>query len=106
MFLYSESKEEAVGICNSILSDIDLYIEERKIVDISPYWKIEGIFQIELNVVLKNNDINSEDWEGFLKTLSNIWLNYGEPTDEILITRKLDESIIYNEKIEMINIFF
>lgn len=106
MFLYAKSKEEATAICNDILSNIDLYIEQRKIVEITPYWKIEGIFQIELSVVLKNNSINSEDWERFLKTLSNIWLSYGEPIDEILITRKLDGSIMCNEKIEMINIFF
>ncbi len=106
MFLYAKSSKEAVSICNDILSNIDLYTEKKEIVEIAPYWKIEGIFQIELSVVLKSTSINNEDLERLLKIFSNIWLSYGQPIDEILITRKLDSSIIYNEKIEMINIFF
>ncbi|MBD5136548.1 MAG: hypothetical protein HDT39_11405 [Lachnospiraceae bacterium] len=105
MFLYAKSKKETISICSNILSNIDIHIEKRKVVEIVPYWKIEGVFQIELSIALKNNSIDSNDWERFLKTLSNIWLSYGEPIDEILITRKLDGSIIDNEKIEMINIF-
>ena len=103
MFLYAKSSKEAVSICNDILSNIDLYTEKKEIVEIAPYWKIEGIFQIELSVVLKSTSINNEDLERLLKIFSNIWLSYGQPIDEILI---LDSSIIYNEKIEMINIFF
>ena len=105
MFLYAKSKKETISICNNILSNIYMHIEKRKVVEIVPYWKIEGVFQIELSITLKNNSIDSNDLERFLKTLCNLWLSYGEPIDEILITRKLDGSIIDNEKIEMINIF-
>lgn len=104
MFLYAKTKEEAINLSNSILLNLDIQIDRKKIVELEPYWKIDGIYEIGIEIILKNKSISKKILENFLKSLSNKWLSYGEPIYEILVTRNLDNTILTNKKIEMISI--
>lgn len=63
-----------------------------------PYWKIKGIYEVDVTI-----EFNVVQLDEFLKTIASKWKCYGEPMNEILISKKDENITIYNKKIEMIN---
>ena len=103
-FLYANTKDESMKIITDILSPLNIEMGKTKI-ELEPYWKINGIYSIDVYVDLDASILQKEMLEKFLKTIANKWISYGEPVDEILISRNDKDIIIYNEKIEMIIIY-
>ena len=102
-FLYANTEDESMKIITDILSPLNIEIGKTKI-ELEPYWKINGIYSIDVYVDLDVSILPKEMLEKFLKTIANKWISYGEPINEILISRNDIDIVIYNEKIEMINI--
>lgn len=105
MFLYADTKEEALRISDDVLRNLDARIDRKTVVESEPYWKMEGVYQIGTALRLKQSVISKAVMRMFLKSLSNIWLTYGEPVDEFLVTRNLEHAVLTNEKVEMVLIF-
>lgn len=101
-FLYAHTEDESMKIITDILSPLNIEIGKTKI-ELEPYWKINGIYSVYVD--LDVSILQKEMLEKFLKTIANKWISYGEPINEILISRNDKDIIINNEKIEMIIIF-
>ncbi len=104
-FLYANTEDESMKIITDILSPLNIEIGKTKI-ELEPYWKINGIYSVDVYVDSDVSILQKEVLEKFLKTIANKWISYGEPINEILISRNDKDIVINNEKIEMINIYF
>ncbi|MDE7252850.1 MAG: hypothetical protein K2O32_07910 [Acetatifactor sp.] len=102
-FVYAQQKDESIEIVEDTLKIIDGDIVLKEYLVIEPYWKIDGMYTVELGI--KFND-KTKQIKSFLDNLSDYWITFGEPVDEILTSQKGQNCYIKDNRIEMINIFF
>ena len=105
MFLYAKTEKEAIQQSENILLLLKTYIIKRKMIAIEPYWKMNNMYKLDISLELDIHILEKNILEEFLQNISSKWQSYGEPINEILISKNDNDTIVYNEKIEMINIF-
>lgn len=104
VFEYSNNQDEAKLIFESVISEIQNSIISKEYKKIEPYWKIEGIYVVEVSIKL-DKSFNRDKYEKFLKSISDKWISYGDPVDEIIASETIEDCNYTKEEINMINIF-
>lgn len=105
LFAYSNSKDAAKKFFNSIINNIESSIVNKEYKRIEPYWKIEGVFVIEVNIEL-NKDFNEKNKEEFLNSIADRWIMFGNPINEVLASETTDGCNYIKKGVSMINIFY
>lgn len=105
LFAYASNKGEAKHIFESIIIDIENNIVHKKYTKNEPYWKMEGIYEVEVNIEL-TRDFNELKRDEFLKSISDKWLAFGEPIEEVLASNTNKDCKYIKSGIKMINIFY
>lgn len=106
MFLYADDDIQSLKKSNLLLTKLSKFILSIEVLDNVRYWKVKGIYVIELNIEMVESAMNKQRFLQFLKSLSDKWQVYGEPVEEILISRSLEGYTYIHEDVEMINIIF
>ena len=75
--------EAALDIYRDALAGMKEYVENENIIDVKPYWKMKGIFVVEAELHLKK-EWNGEKLNQFMSSISDTWLRFGDPADELL----------------------
>lgn len=105
LFTHSTSEEESKKILNEIITNELDYIDKIEYVTIEPYWKVESIYKIEVNVNLKEI-FNEERMKSFLNSISDKWIFFGKPIEEALASETTEGCNYIKDGVNMINIFF
>lgn len=105
MYVYATSEEESKIVCKNILEELNMYIAKIKIMYNIPYWKIEGIYEMSIQIEALIDLIKEDKWIEFLNNITDKWVEYGDPVNEILISRNLEGCNFIRDDVEMINMF-
>lgn len=101
--MFSEEKDDAYTIVENSLKIMNEIIIEQKYISIEPYWKIEKMYVVEIDLIIRDN---YKYMILFLNSISDCWIRFGDPTDELLASQSGGKCYIKNDKIRLINIFF
>ena len=114
VYLYAKDEKEAITIVDDNIKILNLtdYIKiNRK--NVEKYWKFEEMFDVNMNISLKNKYISILKFEKFLNSIcskwtSNTWKLTGNKTyvEEILISKNSAIFKKINNNIELIVINF
>lgn len=102
LFIKTIDKDKVMETVRSLLSHINEDNIKYKDIKIEPYWKYDGITVSEIKLELYRR-FNSNDRQGFLNSISNKWIYFGE--EEMLSSTTMDDCKL-NYNLEMANIFF
>lgn len=80
-------------------------IDKIEYVAIEPYWKIDGIYILEVNVDLKIA-FTEERVTKFLDSISDKWTFFGDPIEEALASEATEGCSYIINGVNMVNIFF
>lgn len=105
LFTHSSNEEESKKILNEIIDKELQYIDKIEYVTIEPYWKLDGIYIVEVNVNLIV-EFNEEKIKDFLQSISDKWIYFGNPLEEALASETTEGCNYIKDGINMINIFF
>lgn len=108
-FIYSSNDNEAKMVVNELFQD--KIITEMRLVNeivykkIESYWKIDDMYEIEVDVNL-HREMTEKEREEFLGVISDKWDYYGNPMDEALTSETMEEINYLRKNISMVNVFF
>lgn len=105
LFAECDDKETALDIYRDVMGGMKENVENEEIVDVKPYWKMKGIFVVEAEMDLKR-ELNDEELNHFLASISDKWLRFGDPTDELLASVTTEGCNYMKKGVYMINIHF
>lgn len=100
-FVNTNKKESAINLVEESLIGIQEKIIYKQIKKTEPYWKIDNIYIVEMEI-----EIQKESITVFLNLYSDNWIEYGNPTDELISSKNNKECAYMKKGFEMINIFF
>ncbi|QVK17664.1 hypothetical protein KHQ81_12540 [Mycoplasmatota bacterium] len=104
MFTYSKNEYEAKNIFKNMIVDIQYYIKLLKYEKIEKYYKFDNSFLIEVTIEL-SEEFNQKKAEDFFKSISDFWIMFGQPIDNILASKTTIGCNYMKFDIEMINIY-
>lgn len=114
VYLYSKDEKEAINIVNNNIEILNLtdYIKINRR-NVEKYWKIEGMFDVSMNISLKKKYISVLKFEEFLNSICSKWTNNSWKltnnktyVEEILISKNSAIFKKINNNIELIVINF
>jgi hypothetical protein len=105
VFEYSNNENDAKVIFDDIINNIKDYITNKNYIKIEPYWKIKGIYVVEVKIQF-NKNFNDIILKKFLMSIAYKWMEFGNPIDEVLASETMDECNYIKKDINMINIFY
>lgn len=99
---YVEAQEEieAINLVVDGLDNVEKYIIQKKISDVLPYWKENGIYIVEIVLELHKDILYK-----FLSEFSDTWLEFGYPVDELLASKNNESCSYMKMGFVLINIF-
>ena len=103
LFAECDDKETALDIYRDVMDGMKDNVVNEEIIEVKPYWKIEGIFVVEAEMNLKR-ELNDEELNQFLASISDKWLRFGEPADEFLASVTTEGCKYMKKGVYMINI--
>ena len=104
-FIYANAENEARYIYTECIKDIkDNIVNDFYDLIIKPYWKISGIYVLEISIEL---NIEKGSFWRFLESMSDSWLKFGSTLADELLASETSEGCKYMKKgLSMVNIFF
>jgi len=105
LFAACDDGEAALDIYRDALAGMKEYVENENIIDVKPYWKMKGIFVVEAELHLKK-EWNGEKLNQFMSSISDTWLRFGDPADELLASVTAEGCTGMKRGVYMINIHF
>jgi hypothetical protein len=103
LFANSQTEGEALSVFENVISYITNIIKCKEIKKIEPYWKIEGVYEIGAEIEL-NEDLKGDYLKGFLNSISDKWIFYGNPANEVLASDSTESCTYLKVGVKMINI--
>lgn len=104
LFAYADSECSAKIVANNTLNSISKSINSMEYVTCEPYWKMDGVYKIEMKVVLEDQLTDSQ-FHDFMDDVSDKWLFYGSPTDELLASDTTEGCNYIKRGVSLINVF-
>lgn len=104
IFTIANDVETSEKICEELLSKLNKYIEKKTYLSNKPYWKMEGVYSVEVKLKLRKKMPNVFLNE-FYCSIANKWISYGSPENEVLFSNNIDGCNFKNDNILMLNIF-
>ncbi len=105
MFIVADNVIMSKKICEELINKLGEYIDKKNYLSNIPYWKIEGVYNIKLELKF-NKKISAEILNEFYVSIADKWIAYGNPEDEILFSNNIDGCNFKNNKIIMINVIY
>ena len=104
LFAYANNENNAKLVTNSVLDSIYHNIDKIEYDSCEPYWKINGIYKVEIKVLLKES-LTDGQFQFFINDISDKWLLFGSPTDEFLASETTEGCNYIKSGVSLINIF-
>lgn len=83
LYVYSNNNIESKNIAKEVVKPLENYIEKIKYIANKPYWKIDGMYVVEIKIKLYDK-LNQDYFNKFLKEISNDWSILGINEDELI----------------------
>ena len=83
LFAYAINEIKAKNVLDDVLKAIELDLERIDFLICEPYWKMDGIYEMELKISLKR-ELSDTELNTFLENISDRWMLFGTPPDEML----------------------
>ena len=83
LYVYSNNNIESKNISKEVVKPLENYIEKIKYIANKPYWKIDGMYVVEIKIKLYDK-LNQNYFNKFLKEISNDWSILGINEDELI----------------------
>jgi hypothetical protein len=103
MYVNAINEEVALGFAQKFVNLFDSFLKSISDQVIEPYWKLKGVYQIEIEMQLYR-EINEKEIKKVLSTIGDNWLTFGDPVNELLISDTTDNCDIKLSDVKMINI--
>ena len=103
LFAIAVNESEAKTVAENVLSSIRSYIESVDYVKCVPYWKIDGLYEVEMKVLVKAS-FSDTLLNRFLDDISDKWACLGSPANEFLASVTAKDCNFIKTGIYMINI--
>lgn len=97
--MYSNNKKESKDFTEYTVKPLNNYIKRIKYKSNKPYWKIDGMYVVEIKLEF-NDKLNNNNFNEFLKSISDNWSIFGMHNEELMSS---DTNYI---ELDMINMFF
>lgn len=97
LFVNTNNIEEANVALEKVTSVLKEKIKGKEIVKIIPYWKIEDVYIVEVNLEIYEG-ISDGDIYKDLQGIINKWITFGNPINELLTSVDMDDCIINIDK--------
>ena len=104
LFAYAANEPKSRQIVDNAVKGICDYIDSIEIISCKPYWKISGVYENEVKVVLKN-DLTDAQLKTWLNDISDKWLYWGSPANEMLASETTEDCHYIMDGVNMINVF-
>ena len=103
LFAMAVNESEAKTVAENVLSSISYNIKSFDYVKLAPYWKMDGLYEVELKVLFKGvfSDLQLEN---YLEDISDKWVCFGSPANEFLASVTAEDCNFIKTGIYMINI--
>lgn len=99
-FVEAREKEEAIQIIQDNLKYEERMVSKVILNKIEPYWKIQGVYIAEVELKIQQELLGD-----FLDFFSDVWIEFGEPVEELLAYRDNKECKFMREKFVLIDVF-
>ncbi len=105
IFTYFQNEYQIKMMIDEIISKQIESINKVEYITIEPYWKIPGIYKVEVEVDLKL-EFTEQVREKFLYSISDKWAYFGKTMEEALASETTEGYNYIKNGINMINIIF
>lgn len=105
LFTYSTNEEEYKKILNEIINKEIQFIDKIEYVTFEPYWKLDDIYKVEVNLNLKEK-LSEERIKKIFDSISDKWMYFGDPIEEALASETMEGCNYIKDGVNMIDIFF
>ena len=105
IFTYFQDEYKIKMMINEIINKQIDNINKVEYITIEPYWKIEGVYKVEVEVDLES-ELTEQVREKFLYSISDKWTYFGKPIEEALASETTEGCNYIKDGINMINIIF
>ena len=103
LYLYAQNDNDAKDIYDDCVSQIADYIVEKDGLKVEQYWKFSDMYVVEESIKF---NIDVDEFQTFLKSISDSWLQFGYPETDELLASETDSGKYMKNKISMVNLFF
>lgn len=104
LYLNAKNKDAAQHALNKFLQILKPIVENNKLLKIEPYWKIENIYVVEIDVINTKNYTKTKLNE-LLREISDNWIEFDDPVNELLASSTGDSCNFILPEFNMINIY-
>ncbi|MGE7625255.1 hypothetical protein ACQKMD_20235 [Viridibacillus sp. NPDC096237] len=102
LFVEAVNELEARAVTNKFLEKLQTYIIHSKVEKVETYWKIEGMYVVNLMIIWQKH-VTRDGLEEVLSPVADKWIDLGD----CLLASKNDEECTYLlEGIDLVNIYF
>lgn len=105
LFAQTQNQDEARKLLLDVIEILSEKIKEYSFVKCEPYWKMEGITEVEAKIDFVD-ELRNDERERFFMSISDKWLYFGNPIEEALASKTTDGCKNLMKGIEMINVIF
>ncbi|HBI02455.1 MAG TPA: hypothetical protein DDY49_00310 [Paenibacillaceae bacterium] len=102
IYLNTDNQQDALNILENVLNQLDVEIQNKEIVKVEPYWKMEEVYIIEVSFLV--NKLTEEGFEKFLEKISDKWTYFDHPINEVLASETTDGCTFLFPGVKLINI--
>lgn len=104
-FIYSNSNDEAQNVFESLIESVKDSIKSKECIDNKPYWKIKGIYVVEVKIVF-DSKFNEDFNDKLLESICDKWTTFGNPIEEVLACDDNEGCNFIKNGLKMINIVY
>lgn len=101
LYIFADTDNEAKSTVEKIMHNFMHICESYIIHEMKPYWKIAGIYDVDLTLNLKRK-LEQNELEKTLLNISDDWLKFGNPPTEYLASDTSENSNYIFDGLKMI----
>lgn len=103
LFAYAIDETKAKMVLDDVIKAIKFDIEGIDYLKCEPYWKMDGIYEMELKITLKRK-LSDTEFNAFLENVSDRWMLFGTPPDEMLTSITMEGCSYIKNGVYLLNV--
>ncbi|MCH1625328.1 hypothetical protein [Fredinandcohnia quinoae] len=105
LYVNANSELEANLVLEKVLNIFQPILKSKGAQKVEPYWKIEGVYIVEITMLISDRKTQGEITE-VLERISDNWTRFGSPVTELLASDTTENCNFLLDGLKMINIHF
>ncbi len=105
LYVNAKSEPKARLVLEKVIKIFQPVLKNKEIQKVEPYWKIDGVYVVEITMVISECKTNVEI-NRILESIADKWTRFGSPTTELLASDTTENCNFILDGLKMINIHF